>query len=87
MLKIDQVRFTVLQDIVHLLDDDDLEADSLTDDSRLTDIGLTSLLLARLTVQLEMVLGVDPFAQSLAISDVRTIGNLVAAYAGVPAPA
>jgi acyl carrier protein len=87
MLKIDQIRFTVLHDIVHLLDDDDLETDSLTDESRLTDIGLTSLLLARLTVQLEMRLGVDPFAQDLAISDVRTIGDLVAAYVGLPAPA
>jgi acyl carrier protein len=39
-----------------------------------------SLLLARLIITLEAELGVDPFAEDVLISDVRTVGELVAVY-------
>jgi hypothetical protein len=57
---------------------------------RLTDdLGLTSLDLARILAVLELELGVDPFAGLVAITDVRTLGDLCVAYrqALSPAPA
>jgi acyl carrier protein len=52
----------------------------IADGDRLGELGLTSLLLARLIIQLESEIGVDPFAEDLAVSDVRTVGELTAAY-------
>ena len=43
-------------------------------------LGVNSLLLARLIVQLNFELDVDPFAQDATIADIRTISNLVAIY-------
>ncbi len=48
--------------------------------SSCTSWGLNSLLLARLVIQLEMELGVDPFEEEYVISDVRTVGALSDAY-------
>ncbi len=42
--------------------------------------GLNSLMLAQLLVQLESVTGLDPFGRERSIADVRTVGDLVAAY-------
>lgn len=61
-----------------LLNDEGSNGYSL-DDSLLT-AGLNSLLLAQLLLQLETELGVDPFAEERSIADVRTIGELIAAY-------
>jgi hypothetical protein len=46
----------------------------------LHDLGFNSLLLARLIIQLEAELEVDPFAGDVSISDARSIGALVAIY-------
>jgi acyl carrier protein len=46
----------------------------------LVDIGFTSLTLARLLLRLETELGVDPFAEDVVVSDVRTVDELIAAY-------
>src|SRR5262249_56725823 len=43
-------------------------------------LGLSSLDLALLVSELEFELGVDPFAKLVAITSVRTIGDLVNAY-------
>jgi acyl carrier protein len=43
-------------------------------------LGLDSLDIARLIAVLELKLGVDPFASLVAITDVRTVGDLCAAY-------
>ncbi|WP_027346167.1 phosphopantetheine-binding protein [Hamadaea tsunoensis] len=42
--------------------------------------GLNSLMLAQLLMQLEATTGVDPFGEERSIADVRTVGDLVAAY-------
>ncbi|MEV4412773.1 phosphopantetheine-binding protein [Catellatospora sp. NPDC049609] len=42
--------------------------------------GLNSLMLAQLLIQLETATGVDPFGAERSIADVRTVGDLVAAY-------
>ena len=47
---------------------------------RLIDIGFTSLLLARLVIQLESEIRVDPFEETFVISDVQTVGDLIDAY-------
>ncbi|MDE9482407.1 acyl carrier protein [Xenorhabdus bovienii] len=49
-------------------------------DSRLSDIGLSSLDLAELVAELEMQLGVDPFAEAYAITDISTLHELCEAY-------
>ncbi|WP_405898503.1 phosphopantetheine-binding protein [Streptomyces sp. NBC_00727] len=53
---------------------------TLTGTEFLHELGLNSLLLARLVIQLEMELGVDPFEEEYVISDVRTVGALSDAY-------
>jgi acyl carrier protein len=45
------------------------------------DIGLKSLDLARVVAKLELTLGVDPFAELVPITSIRTVGDLCAAYA------
>lgn len=59
----------------------DLDPAAITADARLHDAGVDSLMLARLLVQLEAELGVDPFGQGdAAISDVRSVNDLITAY-------
>jgi acyl carrier protein len=52
-------------------------------------LGLTSLDLAFLVAELEAELGVDPFAQLVSITSIRSLGDLVQAYhlAFFPEPA
>ena len=45
------------------------------------DLGLRSLDLARIVAKLELKLSVDPFAERVAITSIRTAGDLCAAYA------
>ena len=44
------------------------------------DLGLRSLDLARIVAKLEMKLDVDPFAELVAITSIRTAGDLCVAY-------
>jgi acyl carrier protein len=44
-------------------------------------IGLSSLDLAILVSELELAFGTDPFAKLVPITDMRTVGDLVRAYA------
>ncbi|MCM2413326.1 MULTISPECIES: phosphopantetheine-binding protein [unclassified Streptomyces] len=53
---------------------------SLSGAEFLHELGLNSLLLARLIIQLETELGADPFEEEYVISDVRTVGALSEAY-------
>lgn len=51
-------------------------------EDRLTDLGVNSLMFARLIVGLEQDFGGDPFTSGKSsIVDVRTVGDLVDAYA------
>jgi acyl carrier protein len=45
------------------------------------DLGLRSLDLARIIAKLEMKLDVDPFAELVSVTSIRTPGDLCAAYA------
>lgn len=54
---------------------------AITNQQRLAgDLGLRSLDLAQLVALLEINTGVDPFAAHVAITDVRTVGDLCDAY-------
>ena len=44
------------------------------------DLGLTSLMLARLIMELGSKLGADPFSELCHISEVRTVADLINAY-------
>lgn len=56
------------------------QAGELADTHQLHELGLNSLLLARLIIQLEAELGVDPFSAEVTIADARSVGALVAVY-------
>lgn len=78
------VRAAVERAIVDVLgdlaDEDDF---SLSADDQLHELGMNSLMLARVIIQLESALEVDPFsenADSNPIADIRTVGDLSAAY-------
>lgn len=45
------------------------------------DLGLKSLDLARIVAKLDLELGVDPFSETVAITSIRTVGDLCTAYA------
>jgi acyl carrier protein len=62
-----------------LMEDDD-ETGTFSPDDSLARIGLNSLILARLLIQLETELGVDPFEDEFSITDMRTVDDLVNAY-------
>ncbi len=91
MLGVTEVRAAVLAEIKALLLEEDEEIDGVQGSAQLHDIALNSLLLARLVIQLEKVVGGDPFVAGVAaIADLRTVDDLVAAYervAAVPAGA
>ena len=58
------------------------DLESVRDDQTLVeDLGLRSLDLARIIAKLEMKLGVDPFAELVSVTSIRTVGDLCAAYA------
>ena len=44
------------------------------------DLGLKSLDLARIVAKLDTELGVDPFSETVAITSIRTVGDLCEAY-------
>ena len=56
-------------------------ADIRPDQMLVDDLGLRSLDLARIIAKLEMKLGVDPFAELVSVTSIRTPGDLCAAYA------
>ncbi|MCX4746051.1 phosphopantetheine-binding protein [Kitasatospora sp. NBC_01287] len=76
----------VREQIIDLLAEAGIEHGEITGAEPLNAVGLSSLLLARLIIQLELDLGVDPFAEGdLVVSDVRTVGELAAAYVAASA--
>ena len=76
---------SVVQSVVHaeirdLLAEAGTELETLTGSERLHELGLSSLMLARLIIQLESGLGVDPFAEDLMLSEIDSVSELIAAY-------
>ena len=85
MLTSEAVGQVIMQEIEALLleDTDTAEgrAGSITGDRHLHELDINSLTLARLLIQLENQLGVDPFIQGVtAVSDVRSVNDLINAY-------
>lgn len=78
------IRSTVVQtintEIQHLLADTLDENDILRGPETFQEIGLNSLMLARLTIALESEFGVDPFTQGTSIVDMHKLEDLWAAY-------
>ncbi len=79
MLTLD-VRTVVSETILRLLGEIEEGADGLSDDAALVDLGLNSLTLARLVVELETALEVDPFSTDASLADIRSVGDLIATY-------
>ncbi|WP_131739858.1 acyl carrier protein [Actinomadura roseirufa] len=80
MLTGNDVRTVVDREITALLAEATGESGPVGPADGLYDLGLDSLLLARLVITLEGELGVDPFAEGASIADVRTPDDLTAAY-------
>lgn len=80
MLTKTDVQSVVENEIRKLLLESNSRADALSAQDELYDLGLNSLMLARLIIQLEAELGVDPFIEAEAIADVRSVGDLASAY-------
>lgn len=51
------------------------------------DLGFESLDLALLVARLEVATGLDPFAEDVAITSIRTVGDVVSAYRHMGGPA
>lgn len=81
------VAMLVRQHITELLDEAGITVGRLDDSAELNALGLNSLMLARLILQLETETGVDPFAEDLAVSDVRTVAEMTTAYENARATA
>jgi acyl carrier protein len=76
-----EISKTVRAQVGLLLDEKDLPLREIAPEDRLNaDLGLTSLDLASLVAALEMKLKADPFQQVFAITSIRTVGDLEAAY-------
>jgi acyl carrier protein len=82
MLTQDDVGTLVTGNINALLlevDEDDVPTVEL--DSTFADLGLDSLMLARLVIELDDALGVEPFQSAeVSAADLRTVGDVVRVY-------
>lgn len=88
------VRDVVYRQVGELLAETGGNPPAITGEAALHDLGADSLTLARLIIQLEAELGVDPFASDeITVADVRSVDDLVNVYrtaieeAGAPEPA
>jgi acyl carrier protein len=70
----------VVAEIHKLLEATGRVRDALGGDDRFDDLGITSLDLVDLVAALNVKLGTNPFRQSVAFTDVRTIADFCRAY-------
>ena len=75
-----EIRRVVDRALTELLDEIGAEHTEFTAEDALVSLGLGSLDLAQLVAQLEADLDADPFRELVAITDVRTVGDLAGAY-------
>lgn len=76
-----EIRAVVLAETRELLLELSADEVVLKGPEHLHELGLNSLTLARLIVQLERELGFDPFAVELAsVADIRSVDDLIGAY-------
>jgi hypothetical protein len=81
MLTDEAVRTIVMREIQVVLLEEDEDHGPLTGDELLHDLSINSISLARLLVQLESEVGVDPFGDgNAAIADMQSIADLISAY-------
>ena len=77
----DELFAAIAEEIGSLPDVEDGQLEGMTPDSELNaHLGLSSLQMAELVVALEMRFSIDPFSSLVPITEVRTVGDLVAAY-------
>ena len=75
-----EIRQTIYRAIVEIVGRSGRTAPAFDDDDLLVDTGLASLDLAALVARLERVWRVDPFIEAVAITEIRTVGDLCRAY-------
>jgi acyl carrier protein len=79
----DEVRDVIIEELQAILSAAGHEPQVIDDDSKLNaNLHLSSLDLATLIAVLEDTFDVDPFAEFVAITSMRTVGDLVNAYFG-----
>ena len=75
-----EIRQTIHRAITEIVERSGRTAPSFGDDDLLVDTGLASLDLAALVARLERAWRVDPFLEAVAITEIRTVGDLCGAY-------
>lgn len=75
-----EIRLTIHRAITELVDRTGRTAKPFGDDDLLVDTGLGSLDLAALIARLERIWKIDPFLEAMAITEIRTVGDLCRAY-------
>jgi len=80
MLNAAEVQEVVYQQIKDLLIEDLGEAPEITGKEPLHKLGVSSLMTARLIIQLEDEFGRDPFAEDVLLADVRSVDELIDVY-------
>lgn len=83
----DEIRVAIRAEIVSRLESAHGRAAVLSDDQTFEALGLGSLDLLELVDRLETVLAVNPFEGTYSLNDVRTVGDLCAAYRVLPSGA
>jgi acyl carrier protein len=76
----DNIRQGVLEELAGLLEDRGRSMTVREDMTLNGEVGLSSLELAELVSLLEQRFGLDPFRRSVAITSIRTVGDLCRAY-------
>lgn len=77
----DKYDAAVHQVLTDLMEEERSETNELNKDDRLVeDLGFSSLNMARIIAILEDQFGTDPFSKSVAITSIRTVGDLAGAY-------
>ncbi|HEV2097584.1 MAG TPA: hypothetical protein VGR45_01520 [Stellaceae bacterium] len=75
-----EIRQTIHRVITEIVDRSGRPVPAFGDDDLLVATGLASLDLAALIARLERVWRVDPFLEAVAITEIRTVGDLCRAY-------
>ena len=74
------IEATIHRAIAELLERNDQPVPAFGNDDLLVATGLGSLDLAALVAKLERIWKVDPFLEAVAITEIRTVGDLCRAY-------
>ncbi|HLB42178.1 MAG TPA: acyl carrier protein [Gammaproteobacteria bacterium] len=76
-----EIEHSIHGEIVSILGENNVHVEAISNESKLnSELGMTSLELARLVSVLDDKFSVDPFMELIPITSVRTIGDLVSAY-------